>query len=273
MHSNNCLNCENTIQEQDNYCRTCGQTVHLHRLTLGHLLHDGIHFFLHADKSLFTLAKTLAVKTGTVAREFVEGKRKRYYAPLNFFLVVIGLVVLSMSVFHMFENQTASLKQQYEAITAQIKDPAIKAKVIGIMERQAKSTAFVKKYNNILSMVAMPFTALLFSLFYMRGKYTYAEHLTANLYCSGFTSLVFALVVIPIMSYNNMTVYFGALIGYMLFELTYRSIFYYRFMNRAGAGAIIKAVAVSLFVQITWAAITVAAIYWYIKSGMSGLLH
>jgi hypothetical protein len=58
-----------------------------------------------------------------------------------------------------------------------------------------------------------------------------------------------------------------------LFELIYRSIFYYRFMNRPGAAAALKAVGVSLFVQITWIAITAAAIMWYVASGMSGLLH
>jgi hypothetical protein len=68
-------------------------------------------------------------------------------------------------------------------------------------------------------------------------------------------------------------VYAGVLIANVVFEIGYRGIFYYRFMNRPGAGAVLKAVGVSLLAQISIIALTFVLIFWYMKSGMSGLFH
>jgi Protein of unknown function (DUF3667) len=272
MLSSHCLNCEKPVTEQDVYCSTCGQTVHLHPITAGHLLHDGVHFFLHADKSIFTLVKALASKTGAVAREFIAGKRKKYFSPFNFFMIVAGLVVLSMSIFHAFEKATADTQLQLQAIAAQIPDPVKKAKILGIMQRQVNATNFIKKYSNGISMLTVPILALVFSLFYLRGKYNYTEHIVANMYSTGFTSLGMAFIVIPLMSFNNQYLYLAAIIANVVFDITYRSIFYYKFMNRTGTGAIFKAIGVSLLAQVIVITSTFVLMFWYIKSGMSGLL-
>jgi Protein of unknown function (DUF3667) len=273
MHPSHCLNCEKPVSEQDSYCPNCGQTIHLHPITAGHLLHDGVHFFLHADKSIFSLVKALAAKTGIVAREFIEGKRKKYFSPFNFFMIVAGLVVLSMSVFQTFEKENANTQMQLQAMAAQITDPVKKTMFLGFMKRQANAMIFIKKYSNIISMVTVPLLALIFSLFYLKRKYNYAEHIVANMYSTGFTSLVMAFVIIPISSSGNPYVLITAMIANILFDVIYRGIFYYRFMNRPGAGAIARALGVSLLAQIIIMAATFALLFWYMISGMSGLFH
>jgi hypothetical protein len=273
MHPLHCLNCEKAVSGQDTYCPGCGQTVHLHPITMGHIVHDGVHFFLHADKSIFTLAKALAVKTGTVAKEFIEGKRRKYFSPFNFFMIVAGLVVLSMSVFQTFEKENAKTQLQLQAIAAQIADPVKKAKVLGLMKRQANAILFIKKYSNVTSMITVPLLALIFSLFYRKGKYNYAEHLVANMYSAGFTSLVMAFIIIPLSSSGNQYMLLIAMGANILFDIIYRGIFYYRFINRPGTGAIAKALGVSLLAQILITALTFALMFWYIISGMSGLFH
>jgi Protein of unknown function (DUF3667) len=268
-----CLNCEKPVTEQDMYCPNCGQTVHLHPISMGHIIHDGMHFFLHADKSIFTLAKALAVKTGTVAKEFIEGKRRKYFSPFNFFMIVAGLVVLSMSVFQTFEKENANTQIQLQAIAAQIADPIKKAKILGLMKRQANAMFFIKKYSNVISMITVPLLALIFSLFYLKRKYNYAEHLVANMYSTGFTSLVMAFIIIPLSSSGNQYMLLIAMAANILFDIIYRGIFYYRFINRTGTGAIAKALCVSLLAQIIIMASTFALLFWYIISGMSGLFH
>jgi hypothetical protein len=57
-----------------------------------------IHYFTHADKGIFQLLKALVTQTGTVAREFVSGKRKKYFPPFNFFLIVAALFVFMGSI-------------------------------------------------------------------------------------------------------------------------------------------------------------------------------
>jgi hypothetical protein len=273
MQSTHCLNCEAALAEKARFCGTCGQTAHPHRLSVGHVVHDGLHFFLHADKSIFNLVKALAVKTGRVGREFIEGKRKKYFPPLNFYLIVVGLFVLSMNTFNAFDKEAAANKKQLEAIAASIPDPVVKAKIYTIMSRQANALFFIKKYSNLISMFAVPLMSFLLYLFYCRGRYNYAEHLVANLYNYGFTALTFTFIAIPLASLVNSTFVGGIVLGaFFVFDLVYRSIYYYNFMDRRSVAAAFKAVGVVISVQIFWLIIVLALMFWYIKSGFSGLL-
>ncbi|GEM_PF-4297466 len=85
MHPTDCLNCGAAWQPGMNYCPQCGQKTDIHRLTFTHILHEFFHAFTHADKGIFHLLKGLATQPGTVAREYVEGKRKKYFNPFTFF--------------------------------------------------------------------------------------------------------------------------------------------------------------------------------------------
>ncbi len=67
-------------------------------------LADGVKMFMkeeiiptHADKGLFQLLRDLVIKNGQVAREYVDGKRKKYFSPLNFFLLVAAVFVFFFS--------------------------------------------------------------------------------------------------------------------------------------------------------------------------------
>lgn len=276
MQTTHCLNCEAPLTEKAKFCAHCGQTAHLHRLSIGHIIHDGLHFFLHADKSIFILVKKLATQSGKVAREFVEGKRKKYFPPLNFYLIVSGLLVLSMSTFHVFEKGAAANNQQLEAMVASIPDPAAKAKakvkIYTIMQRQSNAMYVLKKYSNVLGMCAIPLLSLLIYLFYCRGRYNYAEHLIANLYSGGFMAVFFSLLVLPLMALIDNTWVSSVATGvYFLADLVYRSHYYYKFMNRPGPVAALKAVGVILLVQLFWFALVMTLMFWYIRSGMSGL--
>jgi Protein of unknown function (DUF3667) len=271
MHSTHCLNCENPVTEQDKFCPHCGQKIHLHPITLGHIAHDGMHFFLHADKSIFTLVKKLAATTGVVAKEFIEGKRKKYFSPFNFFMIVAGLVVLSMSLFQTFEKENANTQLQLQAMAAQIADPVKKAKFLSVVKRQARTMLIVKKYSNIISMITVPLLAAIFSLFYVKRKYNYAEHVVANMYSTGFTSLVMAFIIIPLLASGNQYIFIAVMIANILFDIIYRGIFYYKFMNRQGTVALLKAIGISLFAQVFIMTLTLALLFWYMVSGMNGL--
>ena len=75
----NCLNCNHPLTEGQHFCANCGQKAALKRLNLHDIWHDVVHYFTHADKGIFQLLKQLVTKTGIVAKEYVEGKRKKYF--------------------------------------------------------------------------------------------------------------------------------------------------------------------------------------------------
>ena len=85
-----CLNCEAALAGQD-FCGQCGQKVATHRLTLGGIGHDLVHALFHVDQSILALLKGLLLRPGQVAREYVDGRRRRYFSPFAFAVITAGL--------------------------------------------------------------------------------------------------------------------------------------------------------------------------------------
>jgi hypothetical protein len=52
---------------------------------------DFLHALAHMDHSVFSLVRVLFIRPGYVAREYVDGKRKRYFGPFAFLVIVVGL--------------------------------------------------------------------------------------------------------------------------------------------------------------------------------------
>lgn len=74
-----CKNCGTAFEGK--FCPNCSQKAATHRLTLGHFIHETTHALTHTDKGILLLIKELFVRPGIVAREYVEGKRKKYFNP------------------------------------------------------------------------------------------------------------------------------------------------------------------------------------------------
>src|SRR5690349_5843120 len=85
----NCKNCESTVDA--NFCSNCGQKAHIHRITIGHVVHEFIHAVTHADKGFLLLIKKLITRPGIVARQYIEGKRKTYFNPLSFIVITSAI--------------------------------------------------------------------------------------------------------------------------------------------------------------------------------------
>lgn len=267
-----CLNCKHSLTDTFDYCPQCGQKTRLHRLTLHEVMHDAVHFFIHADKGIFKLVKALLLKTGNVAKEYVQGMRKKYFPPLNFFLVVATFFVLVM---HAVTPHTSFdvLKEHPEL--SRIPEKSHREHVTQIYERQHKAVAFVNEYSNTISMIAAPLICLIYWLFYIRGKYNYAEHLVACMFMSGFTNLVFVLIYVPLSlllatksNYSSLTL----ISSFMCFQAAYSSIFYYRFMDKRSATSAFKATGVSVFATAFWFFLSWFLVGLYIRNGLWGLL-
>lgn len=261
----NCPNCGNITIASDQFCSQCGQKTALHRLTLSHLLHEVIHYLTHADKSIFSLVKQLAIRPGMVAREYIGGKRKSFFPPLNFFLIVAGLFVFMLSTFHQYRDTT---NNKLNAQITQIKDPTKKQHLIKIQQRSQQANQFINKYSNFIQMIATPLIAGFYLLFFRRKSFNYTEHLVANLYFSGFNALVFALLITPLMNLaQSSTLYFASLACYFMFEWIYRSMAYYQFIGIKGTKAAIYCLTVSLSSVILWIILSGGLVTIFIATG------
>lgn len=120
MQQARCLNCDRQLNEGEKFCSNCGQKTDLHRLSFHEFSNEIIHYTTHADKSIFTLLRDLVVKPGTIGREYIAGKRQKYFKPLNFFFIVAGIVVFMTSSLY---NPDNSRSKQMELGAQYIKDP------------------------------------------------------------------------------------------------------------------------------------------------------
>lgn len=93
MLATNCLNCKTDLGQGQQFCSACGQKSNTHRLSLAHFLHEGFHAMTHADKGIFHLLKCLTIRPGSTAREYLSGRRKAYFNPFTFFLLIMGVFV------------------------------------------------------------------------------------------------------------------------------------------------------------------------------------
>jgi hypothetical protein len=207
----------------------------------------------------------MVARPGIVAREYLLGARKKYFPPLNFFLIVVGILVFMTNIFNAKDDTMAN---NLEARAMQIKNPVQRQYVLGVVSRIRKTNNYTNKYSNIISMSATPLISIFFWLFYYRGRFNYTEHLVANMYFVGFVMLIYGLIFVPLIKINTSTSMVYMLLGlFFLFEIVYRSVAYYQFMQKKGAWAIVKAALVSLLVVVFWAGATMAAISYYISHG------
>ncbi|HUR10296.1 MAG TPA: DUF3667 domain-containing protein [Flavitalea sp.] len=240
-----CLNCSTPLTREANFCIHCGQSANVHRLTLHDILHDTFHFFTHADKGFLQLLKALILKNGQIARDYIEGKRKKYFPPINFYLIVAAIFVLVINLL-IPHNRV----QRDNHISREIPENIYEV-------RRTEAVAFINKYSNFVAMIAVPLITVIFRLFYWKGRFNYTEHLIANLYMNGFTNLVYVLLIVPLsilIDVKNSYVSLGFL---LLYQVAYDSIFYYRFMGRNSGWAYFKALMVSV----------TAVVFWFVLSG------
>jgi len=249
---NNCLNCNLPLSAGQNFCPNCGQKAALKRLNLHDIWHDVVHYFTHADKGIFQLLKALVTETGTVAREFVSGKRKKYFPPLNFFLIVAALYVFMGSVFTYKPAPTtekATTTTSYRPVTAKTGSTTYPK----MSQKNGNIYRFFSKYANFVAMFAAPFISLLTWCIYRRGPYNFTEHLVANLYLIGFTNLVRCMVWTPTLSLLHIhprTQWPNYV--HALFEICYRTIFYYKFMDEPGTKGKLKAFGLAVLTAVAW---------------------
>lgn len=257
MQPNHCANCDEPIAGTARFCPACGQKTNLHRLTLKDVLHDGFHYFTHADKGIVQLVKALATKPGVVAREYIAGKRKKYFPPLNFFLLVAALFLFAATVTHRDKQMIETRDSVTAGVTGNmtLSEKKLQAQQI-VKQRSNEAYRYIARYTNYVAMLAAPYISLIVWLMYRRSGYNYTEHLTANLYLVGFTNLVHSLVVSPLIyftrPYVNMMIF---TVLFALFEIFYRTVFYYRFINDPIKQGLTKTIVKSAIAVLAWFAL------------------
>lgn len=172
-----CLNCCAEFEQSDNYCRSCGQNTSTHRLTTKHAIHHFFHAFTHTDKGFFYLIPKLLVKPGIIAREYKDGKRKTYFSPFTFILIVVALNTFLVATFNIMKIPYAGQPQH----------PAV-----------VMVSNFTNQHFNLIVFLSVPMIALFTSKFFKK-RINYAESLVIVSYTSGERAVFFMLIIVPLL--------------------------------------------------------------------------
>ncbi len=196
MQGTTCLNCAADFEPEQKFCANCGQKADTHRLNLKHIWHDIIHAFTHADKGILFLVKELAKNPGLVAREYIEGKRKKYFNPFSFLFLVVGFasVLLIGSGFMGYRGGS-------------------KIPVNPVSE-------FINRHVNVVILFNVPVLAFFSMLMFRKSKLNYAENLVLAAFASGERSIFFSLLIAPLWMLLH-SYYYPILIAYIFCWLTY----------------------------------------------------
>lgn len=94
-----CLNCQQELADKENFCPNCGQKNHATKDTLRYFATEFFNSVFNVDERLWVTFKTAFFNVGHLAKEFNRGKRKKYVAPIQFYLFcsVFYFLLLSLN--------------------------------------------------------------------------------------------------------------------------------------------------------------------------------
>lgn len=267
MTSTNCLNCGALLAYTDKFCAACGQKTNTHRLTIKHLLHEFFHAVTHADKGIINLIRQLATQPYKVATEYVEGKRKKYFNPMTFFLLCIGFFIFMNNIIKPYGEPA----KPDPKILAQLPSEASRQMYITAITRSTNATTFLAKNTNNLAMVAVPFYAFLIWLFFKKRGRNFSEIMLAVILFTAFSNLLFTIFFTPVMGYYFGTAkYFYVFLIGVLLMIAYYSWGFKTFFNYTSFIGYIKIFSVMFFVMLVWTLVTFTAIFYYVYRDKSG---
>lgn len=161
-----CNNCHHTIE--GNYCSHCGQKASVARLGLHEIFHDVVHAITHAEKGFFRVAKELLFTPGKLYSNYFSGKRKTYFSPVTFFLLLMGLALIAGDRLIRYDRQMHGI------------DPAN-------IRHDAERVLF--SFQKIRYLLFIPLISLLTWLFFYR-RFNLAECLAFWFFCLGMVVMV-----------------------------------------------------------------------------------
>lgn len=265
MHPTNCLNCSTMLTADDRFCPTCGQKSDTHRLNMGHIWHDLVHAFTHADKGFLFTIRELALRPGLVAREYIGGKRKKYFNPFSFLVIVVGFTILANGIFKPY----SITREEMTRVPASMKTESQKRKYLQIMERRYEMGEFINKHTNVVLFISTPFIAFILWLCFRRRKLFYAEHLAAIAYLNGFLNILTILIFGPLLYLTRGTPAHGNIYYLMLLShVLYLAFLYYGFLELKGWNGRAKAIGAAVFAILCWSVFSLAIGSVYIMWGV-----
>lgn len=154
--------CENCNTEfEGKFCSECGQKKIHGRFTIHEIIHNFFHSFTHFDSGVLYLIKELFLRPGIVVKEYISGKRKKYFNPFQLLIIVTAISAFLAVKFYLFGDSNVDRLTDIETpnkFWIQFND-------------------FIFKYYSIVIFVSIPIGAFYTRFIFKKSGYNYAENL------------------------------------------------------------------------------------------------
>jgi hypothetical protein len=158
--SKNCLNCGKAVHGK--YCSNCAQKSETQRITPKHFVaHDLVHGMFHIEKGLFFTILQIAKRGGNTAKEYIAGKRVRYYNVFYLSLILLGFNIL-LSFFQKSIKPESAMQITGTAVTF---------------------VDYLARHVKLIVLTLIPLLAMNTWLVFRKNKYNFAEHMVAAGFC------------------------------------------------------------------------------------------
>lgn len=165
----NCLNCQQTVSNNDSYCANCGQPTYDLQQSLIKIINKIGHELLDIDGRVMRTLKTLILKPGLLSAQYRDGKRMTYTPPLRMYLAVSVLLFF---------------------VTSLLKSPAEGAKMqVAFMLMPAQLLEHLPK----LLFIMLPVYALIFQILHPKSKYIFNLVFAVHIHVCSYIALMMLL--------------------------------------------------------------------------------
>ena len=171
MAEGRCLNCESTVPEAARFCPTCSQRADTARLSFTDMARDLLHTFVNIERGPVVFAWALLTRPGGIAREYVEGRRRRYYGPFATLAVLVGMAALALRL-----SGVQVLSQEMSATSA---------------------TTLLQRHFDVVLLAQLPLLGVVCSLLFRDAHLTLPEHMVLAAYALSVRAVAL-IVVLPI---------------------------------------------------------------------------
>ncbi|MBD8490354.1 DUF3667 domain-containing protein [Echinicola sp. CAU 1574] len=93
-----CLNCDQNLDENDNFCPNCGQENMDQKVPFQVFIHDFFSNYLNFDSTFFRTIPPFLSKPGKLTQVFNAGQRRKYIHPIRLYLMLSLFYFFAISI-------------------------------------------------------------------------------------------------------------------------------------------------------------------------------
>jgi hypothetical protein len=209
-------------------------------------MHEFLHAFTHTDKGILFLIKEMFFHPGKVALEFNAGKRKKYFNPITFLLIMTAVQIYAASKTGIFTQYTEALHAFTQQVVGNAGGSAADLQEVDRqMEDADRTTVMVLENNKLITMLFIPVLSFLTWLFFRRSGHNYAENLVFNVLVFGQLMVFFVIFcLVPFLIKPSLVILWISL--YFPMSWVYSLIAYRQFFKQGWGITIFKGLVLQL---------------------------